>query len=225
MKLEGVTVDQFQGQRVPRWSMLSRLGKNRILRSSYLWFFFVPIAAKATEWKLPFGGAVHQLNWSLPFSWEVFYFSAVAFATASALYDFFCPAFIQDYPTYSHFRQQGKGDQQLVEYVLPSIAVTRASTLSAVQADQILGFLAFANNTREVWALVSDDRNPAVLRRALSRIRINEDDLSDAFWYLQNIADLNRVVPRCLCSLFYCSGFGLTFVLTIQDIVSVARAG
>jgi hypothetical protein len=224
MTTQGVGYDDLREHPVPRWSVLSRFGKSPVLRSSYIWFFFVPIVAKATEWTVPFRGSQYRLNWSLPFTWEVFYFSAVAFALASAIYDFFCPALIQDYPTYALFREHGKGDKQLVDYALPTIAGTSTRTLSDWQVTQLRSFLEYSENTREIWALVPDERDTMSLTRALSRIRIDEDDLSDAFWYLQSVADSNRPKLRFVCSLFYFIGFALTFVLTIENIISVLKA-
>jgi len=60
-------------------SKINKLGQNRILNTSYLWIFIVPILAcffnKIDVISLPIFGKEHIFVSNLPFSWHAFYFT------------------------------------------------------------------------------------------------------------------------------------------------------
>src|SRR5437764_13934173 len=96
------------------WSDLRRYGTNRVLKSSYFWLAAVPIAAKLLlqlNQPLVFRwlGKEHMVFLHLPFSWSAFYFSAVAFSVASALFAFFCPRMIKQYSSFGEFFRESSG--------------------------------------------------------------------------------------------------------------------
>ena len=107
------------------WSSLNYVGRTRALRTSYFWLLFVPLAAKALERfdamvAIPFLGSKQMLTLSLPFSWQMFYFSSVAFAIATFIYTWKCPRIVRDYDRLSDFTEEGKGSRQiLAEYLEP----------------------------------------------------------------------------------------------------------
>ena len=86
------------------WSNLTKLGKNRIIQSSYVWLIVVPAVAKALEPLNMLGqdqtfdvfGTTLTLHVGLPFSWKVFYVSALFLSGSSLLYQIFCPRLIKD---------------------------------------------------------------------------------------------------------------------------------
>lgn len=103
------------------WSQLTKIRDIKLISSMYIWIFLVPIAVKvlsltsdiATVEVFKYQFAIHL---SLPFSWQVFYFSALSFALATLLYQARCPRIIKEYPTYSSFEQEGKPEWHLKEY-------------------------------------------------------------------------------------------------------------
>ena len=105
-----------------RWSTLGQLHSVRAVRTMYLWVFFVPIAAKilenvGSEVILHAFGPPLRLHLALPFSWIVFYFSAVSFALAELIYLVRCPRIVRDQSTYTQFRDAGKGVEHLDNYI------------------------------------------------------------------------------------------------------------
>ena len=56
------------------------------------------------------------MSLALPFTWQVFYFSALCIVIANVIYQVFCPAIIKDHSNYSHFKAEGKGTNQLEKY-------------------------------------------------------------------------------------------------------------
>ena len=88
------------------WDVLARFGKSRAVKSSYIWFLVVPIVARWTSRlneHLTFHvfGAELDLRLGLPFSWYAFFFAALAFAVATAIFQFRCPRIVQDHDTYA----------------------------------------------------------------------------------------------------------------------------
>ena len=108
---------------LPKWSSLNRFGKSRLLRSSYVWLLVVPMLAKflatiGPEIEIPLWESTITITIGLPFSWKMFYFSAVGFSLASLLYSTGCPYIIRDYERFSDFRDEGKGSTQLIGALL-----------------------------------------------------------------------------------------------------------
>ena len=86
----------FFSKHEPMWDDLNRFGKSRILQSFYIWLFLVPMAAKAlsvVDDPLVLTGISDglRIQLTLPFSWQVFYVSAVFVAAANVVYSFRCP--------------------------------------------------------------------------------------------------------------------------------------
>ncbi len=97
----------------PKWTDLRRMGNSRLMKSSYYWMVFVPIAAhmlprKDIEIGLPFGDATLTLLFGLPFSWKLFYLGAVSIAIGSILFTLYCPPLIRHYGSYGAFAKAGE---------------------------------------------------------------------------------------------------------------------
>ena len=97
------------------WSAIKRMGRSQLLKSSYLWLFILPsiasVLSKAGEQiDIPLGADRHlQIPLSLPFSWTLFYFGAVAYSIGGIAYWIFCPTLIRDYDTFDGFDRTGRG--------------------------------------------------------------------------------------------------------------------
>lgn len=121
-------------QKIPNWITLRLFGQNKILKSSYFWFFFVPICAKllqylpdAVEVGLPdvmrplnAGGLPRSevsLSLSLPFTWQVMFFASVAFSIASIIFAWRCPPLIRDFVSPADFTEQGRSPFHIWHFV------------------------------------------------------------------------------------------------------------
>jgi hypothetical protein len=105
----------------PTCEHLKHLRQSRLVRSMHIWLIVVPILAKFSA-KLSntppievFGTAL-DLNYELPFSWQLFYFSALAFSIGNLIYIFRCPRIIVDHNNPGEFHESGKGFDQIVHY-------------------------------------------------------------------------------------------------------------
>lgn len=105
-------------EHIPLWSFLRSLRTNRLVSSTYIWLIIVPVAAKAASGlseSLSFevGGATHSISLTLPFSWQIFFLSALIFVIGNILFVVFSPKFIQLYSDFGYFTRLGGRVDQL----------------------------------------------------------------------------------------------------------------
>ncbi len=97
-----------------KWSTIRWLGNSRIVKTSYLWFFLVPMAAKLLG---PFAGEhniviplfeppkTFSVDVQLPFSWQVLFVASTFFMLGQLVYTFCCPEIVQQYKSYGEYQQ------------------------------------------------------------------------------------------------------------------------
>jgi hypothetical protein len=103
------------------WSQLNQIKDVKIISSMYIWIFIVPIAAKILSLTSDMATITvfdytFDVNLGLPFSWRLFYFSALFFALATLIYQARCPKFIKDYSTFAAFDSEGKPEWHMRRY-------------------------------------------------------------------------------------------------------------
>ena len=104
------------------WERLRKIGQTKFVNSMYIWIFIVPLVAKSFEFlnkdilRFKIFGEDVAFNTGLPFSWQVFYFSALFFAIANIIIRLRCPMIIKDHLTFQSFIGEGKTIKQLGVY-------------------------------------------------------------------------------------------------------------
>ena len=175
------------------WSLLSALGKSRLLKTAYLWLFIVPICAKLLNniesvVNVQLFHATFSINLALPFSWVVFFFSAVAISAGDAIYSLRCPALIKEHSTFSGFQESGKGITQLKKYYK---GIVDGDEYGEIPRTTFAGPDGQIDNTS--W-------------------------LQDEFWDLRYYADKCRPLSRVICGGLYVVGLMLVLFLFMQNI-------
>lgn len=112
-----------------KWSMISRLGKNKVINQAYIYLIIVPILAKFLSRinnPLIFSLGEEDLHFvfELPFAWKLFYFSAIIFTIASALYSWWAPKVIVENESFGEFMRQRKNFTHLIDY-LANLGITK----------------------------------------------------------------------------------------------------
>jgi hypothetical protein len=101
------------------WRFLSAFGKSRLLNLSFVWLIVVPLLAKS----LAAAKSASILDASLlnilelPFSWKMFYASAVLASVAAVIYWAFCPQIVREYGGFRDFEADGRGAAFLSTYL------------------------------------------------------------------------------------------------------------
>lgn len=193
--------------RIAGWQNLKSAAKLPFVGSMYIWIFLVPIAATALE-NIPetgsfliFGENI-RLNLSLPFSWVVFYFSALAFAAANVLFKVGCPSIIKENESFSDFKASRKGITHLDKYLFEA-GMNWEGLRQALEKE---GQHFYDNMQIEVY-----ERDPEPLQRE--------------FWMVMRYADNWARSTRYLAALSYLFAFTLIGIVLAQNLASVFKLG
>lgn len=101
------------------WLSLSSFSKSKFVKSMVYWLFITPIAAKAlssiNQVDLSAAGFDGAINITLPFSWTIFFFSALFFSIGNLIYALKCPELIRDYSDFNDYASKQKSTHYLIE--------------------------------------------------------------------------------------------------------------
>jgi len=202
------------------WSSTTSLSKSKIVRSSYIWLFIVPLAAKflsSLEDPMPVMllGGIHNLELSLPFSWTYLFYAACAFSAANLLYAVFCPKILSEYKSFKEYHEQGRTPNEICtaykQLMFDNNGKIRDEELRS-QASK------FSNEygKRSAYTLKDDIEDKAIID-ALSTPNFSfagtAEIPKEAFYLTQNLA--NDANPWALMFSFILYGVGLVFVSLI----------
>jgi hypothetical protein len=106
---------------IMKWQALRKMQRSKFINSMYIWILVVPVVAKALykiQERLNFNifGQSIEITISLPFSWKVFFYSALSFSIANSIVLLFCPRIIKDYLSLAGFQGDGKTEEHLLDY-------------------------------------------------------------------------------------------------------------
>lgn len=210
---------------LPKWYSLRAFGSNRVIQSSYFWFIFVPIAAKAllnikkALTSTVLAQFINDIDWNLPFSWQLFYFSAVSFTIANIVYFLFCPEFIKTFKSFQHFRESGGQSTVLKASFLQLIWKNPdVYTLKNGVFYHIEKFLELCD-IKESYRIEMKEEiysNPAKVYAGCAQQEIKNKKTPEFFWLVRTIAKDSVVWARGLCAFFYASGFVLILTVISQ---------
>lgn len=208
------------------WINLRQLGESRMVQTAYAWMVLVPILARALEHvaspvKVSIFGGEHLLNLTLPFSWYLFYFSALAFACGSLLYKIYCPAIISEFLNFREYMNSGGEGFRLVEemertipmHVIHDSPIWKAFVLAA---DAHLG------PDREERGLNIESQ----IVRGLRRMPI--EGLVSIFFTIRSV--VNHTHPRAIRATVFCFGIGMlllgaVFVQNVNFVIIQLNGG
>lgn len=215
---------------VPTWTELRRLGESRVLRTAYLWFVLVPIAARVIErlndeeiswWVHSGGGALR-----LPFSWQLFFFASVFFSVGTMLYRAACPKLIREYPSWRDVHSERSSDGELAGLLAGALrdrgvftgADWRHYCLTVIK-DR---FLDLCDNGREINGMVLaaplDSRRIEVV---VENAQISKDRSRELAALVWHVSERRMMAARAACTVCYSSGAALIALVAGQNIQTV----
>ncbi len=120
------------GERYLHWGNVRWIGNSRLVTSSVVWLFIVPIAAKLLA---PFAGQhTLDLSWfdrdlneaiavtiALPFSWQHFYLMSWLFVIGQAVYLVACPDVVRKYANYGDYRRDHTSSDHLKVFLMRAL--------------------------------------------------------------------------------------------------------
>ncbi len=187
------------------WENLKTINKNQIVSSTYIWLVIVPFIAKLTS-KLEntiaftFSGKVYEIDLVLPFSWQLFFLSALAFVLGNIVYIIFCPKIIKDYRNASEFIATGKHQGEL--YIYMNDALKR---MQDEHNKNVAKFIKMKEEHNAKWPHLDIKTQ-------------REDDIKQQFWMIYDYYSKTRAVFRRIAWFFYLIGFVTFFIVAITNI-------
>lgn len=195
-----------------RWSRVRSLGRNRFVRSSFIWIALVPAAAKTVHtlkqnvtdpaWAKSMVSSLH-----LPFSWQILFWSALCMALGTLLFDLCCPKIVRRHEHFGSFASAGEHTSHLLEY---AEQVTKPSNRGGdfTVYDMTVIHSGVGTSFRHgVGTNLAADLSPA-----------------DVFWRLHSVAETHGASPLRVTFLLYSTGLALFAVVALQNVWWVARA-
>lgn len=134
-----------------------------------------------------------RFDLALPFSWRLFYFSAVAISVAGIIYTLACPVLIRNFSTFREFESEGRGLDYLKTY-----------------AEHLRNF-AFEENAER---LVTDPHVPVDIGKAW---------IAEVFWQIYNHENYKHRLWRTLCFGLYLFGLALIGIVLVQNFLYVVK--
>lgn len=192
-----------------KWSKLNKLGQSKFSKTSYIYIVVVPLLTKilsTIESPVSFkiNDFYYSLNFDIQYSWFCFYFGAVCFAIASALYAIFCPQLIQRYANYSDFLNQGAHDYHIIE-TANKYKIDDRKVNSAIEK---LG---------SAVPFIKGNSNPIQVNPTYDLIK------KDAFYSIYKWLEKKNTTARILSLLFYIFGFALFVSIIVYNFVFVVN--
>ena len=104
------------------WSFLRGIQNYRIVKSTYIWLFVLPVVAKLfsqleSTLRMNFYGQEVVLDVELPFAWIMLFYSALLFTVGNLIYILGCPAIIKENRSIADFKATMKTPAHLVDYM------------------------------------------------------------------------------------------------------------
>ena len=184
---------------------------HKVVQSTYIWLFILPIVAKflsKVESPLSFtiNDEIVKLDMTLPFAWQIFYFSAVLFTIANVIYFFYCPKIIKENKNLGDFHSQQKNSSHLKNYM--------NEEQSSKWGEDVIDIM---KNTRsKMHNFVKEKPSQILISKELDRITKNNlaERQDYFFWEIYNDANLNFKYARILALILYLvAGLMFSYIL------------
>ena len=204
------------------WTKLRSMSNSRAIKSSYFWFFFVPILAKSLDQleRIQFTvfGQQISVNTDLPFSWEMFFYSAVFMAFANLIFVIFAPEFIKSYSSCTEYMDKGHSAHQIVKIFLVFIheankAGKNPNDIKNNTSDFLRKYC--ENGDSLASSLSSSEITPV---KAISTCKLLPNQECGAFYHAQEFIDKNGLAWRVVSSWSYWLGFAFIGIVFLQNI-------
>lgn len=97
---------------IPGWKILSAYGKNKFVQRTYVFLFVIPFLINTLKtYKLT------SIIEAIPFSWHLFFYSAVFFSAGTLLYYICAPSIIKENKSFADFLIESKNWDHISKYL------------------------------------------------------------------------------------------------------------
>lgn len=218
---------------IPEWSVLKGLETNPIVKSAFIWFIIVPVCARIfgslnDTLTFTYDEYEYVINLSLPFSWQIFFYSACAYAAGSLVVKLCCPSIIVDHNEYSSFQKSGQSWPQINGYLISLYYKNSKCEFQKKHRASLDAYLKFFHDwtaptykdkDKDKDIYINYDQDTLLF---LQRVQAGENE-NQAFWYVYGSSNSYFLRGRIIASLLYMVGFILFFIVVIQNVLFVNK--
>ncbi|WP_057833216.1 hypothetical protein [Colwellia sp. TT2012] len=211
--------------KIPNWESFKSLGRSKVIKSSYWWLFIVPMLAKlfeatGDEIVVTIFNATFRMTLNLPFSWSLFYFSAVCFSFASITYLFKCPKSIDKYDSFEAWEKLGRDPTALIRSFLASYRDDKGMEPHIITDKTKNYFLKhYLEYKGDVDKVTKEPRTPLALIKA----GIPEGNIKGVYYYVFDTVKFVSVKARLIMLISYTLGFLCFGAVLIQNFIYVCK--
>ena len=205
-------------QKYITWINLKKINSSKFINSMYIWIIIVPILAKIFSnldkevFNFLIFGEILPLQLKLPFSWALFYFSAIFFAIANLIFTIRCPLIIKENNSYNDFLTEGKKLLQLKPYIED---VNYDWNKLANDIDKKID----SQNNSSYMSASSISLNMSIEK--LDKVNEEKNNPKNYFWEIYNFTNFVREKSRVTIGILYFIGFCLFSIVLIQNFITI----
>lgn len=224
----------------PDWKVLKKFADIKLVKFSYVWIIIVPVLAKllikvGDVLPIKIGEVTFNINLSLPFSWQMFFFAALFFSLAQFIFNLVCPEIVKDFENQREFENDGKTVIQLGSYFKKLLLCRKKGDYNKNGV-----FLEFVkkkdriNNAKDIATVyiahLNDDTQSKIgsgvsandFEKTLDTLKLLSSERKKAiFEYVYTVFKVQNPITRIIVCLFYVLGFILSACVLLQNIISV----
>jgi hypothetical protein len=189
------------------WDKLRTIQNSKIIGSTYVWLFVVPLVAKFLSKindsiKITIDGNVYEFILTLPFSWESFFYSSLCFVLGNIIYLVLAPELIKDFKDYGEYTGSRRNINHLSRYMTEKYK-RHLAKIREKESEDSRNY----EKLRRVAGITTGDKSQKVTRTE-----------EDQFWALYDYLNTEYHYFRYICSALYIIGFVLFSWVIIRNI-------
>ena len=193
------------------WDNINAIGRLKVLNYAYYVFLLLPLLVKLManidHFSITLDSVTYKLDLTLPFDWQLLYFTSIMLVLANLLYYFICPKIIRLYPDYEHYIKSGMPKI----YLHRVLATYYVNQTGAKHINELTNYYNEFVNKHSISGYN--------VRIALESLR-SEDPLAGSnFVFTQNIMSYSYWFLRILTATCYLGGLGLLIWIIIQKTI------
>lgn len=152
------------------------MGQSRVFQSAYFWIVAVPLVARIID--------RFQLHIDMPFSWRMFFLSALATSLANVLFLWKAPVFVRRFDTFTEYVAEGRSARELSRW-FQQLLQRHGQQLTGNEWNNVVQYARIAD--AESDATVPSDTESAIA--AIEAVDMPEAMGSQAFWHIHRLGD------------------------------------
>jgi len=194
------------------WDTIKGFGRARVLKTSYIFLFIVPVLARVlinipASITISFWDKPLVIPLALPFSWVVLFVSACLASLGNVIYAAMCPQLVKQFTDFPAFKEAER-DGTYLRSTVHSLALLHRE---ASMREQVIAIKQLYNPV------------PIKLDGLVKSLDGEKDLLAQEFYFIRDSVNLGRPALRLLASFAYFGAFTCLGIIVLQNVTYVVE--